>query len=566
MAKIETQYVLVGRDHTQRAFGSLNRSTRAAHRAVSTLQSAFLALGATQVIRSIANAGIQMERIQRGLTVAAGSSEAAAAEFRFVEQTAQALGLQLESTAEAYTSLAAASRGTNLQGGETREIFTAVAQASRALGLSADQTQGAFRAIEQIISKGNVQAEELRGQLGERLPGAFQIAARAIGVTTEELNNMLERGEVVADEFLPRFADQLQKEFGESATQAANDAQAAFNRLSTAIFNLKVAIAESGVLDAMAQFAGGLAAILGDGQGFGAAADRFEEPIQAVKEAIRELKAEIDALTSPGAADATAMQFGLSPANLGTRNVAELREELVDLEATLTALNQLQLQAFEPPKVSDVLPDVEEARTAGREAGVAFSADFRLAADRLIPELTSDQVFPVSEIVGPAFDEAEAQASDTAESIGRDFSSLGRTMRSSLERSFSDAFLGIETNFGSVLRRMAADFLSSQLISGLSSLFSQAFPSLFPTPQGRAIGGPVTAGTPYVVGERGKEMFIPRESGRIVPNHQLGGGVTIVQNIQTGLPTQMQEAMFMASQLAARAAKESVARDLGGRR
>ena len=41
------------------------------------------------------------------------------------------------------------------------------------MGLSADQTSGVLLALQQMISKGTVQAEELRGQLGERLPGAL---------------------------------------------------------------------------------------------------------------------------------------------------------------------------------------------------------------------------------------------------------------------------------------------------------------------------------------------------------------------------------------------------------
>jgi hypothetical protein len=47
---------------------------------------------------------------------------------------------------------------------------------------------------------------------------------------------------------------------------------------------------------------------------------------------------------------------------------------------------------------------------------------------------------------------------------------------------------------------------------------------------GRAAGGPVTARTPYMVGERGPELFVPRQSGAIVPNHALsgGGGPTII--------------------------------------
>lgn len=51
---------------------------------------------------------------------------------------------------------------------------------------------------------------------------------------------------------------------------------------------------------------------------------------------------------------------------------------------------------------------------------------------------------------------------------------------------------------------------------------------------GRASGGTVTANQPYMVGERGPELFVPNASGGIVPNHRLGGGSTTVVNINGG--------------------------------
>jgi hypothetical protein len=57
-------------------------------------------------------------------------------------------------------------------------------------------------------------------------------------------------------------------------------------------------------------------------------------------------------------------------------------------------------------------------------------------------------------------------------------------------------------------------------------------------PRGLASGGSVTKNTPYMVGERGRELFIPNQSGRIVPNNQIGGGgVTVNQtiNLTTGV-------------------------------
>ena len=48
---------------------------------------------------------------------------------------------------------------------------------------------------------------------------------------------------------------------------------------------------------------------------------------------------------------------------------------------------------------------------------------------------------------------------------------------------------------------------------------------------GKAIGGSVQAGQPYMVGERGPEMFIPSQGGSITPNKKLGGGITVVNNV-----------------------------------
>jgi phage-related protein len=66
---------------------------------------------------------------------------------------------------------------------------------------------------------------------------------------------------------------------------------------------------------------------------------------------------------------------------------------------------------------------------------------------------------------------------------------------------------------------------NNPLVQGIGGLINRVFGG------GRADGGAVNAGTAYVVGERGAELFVPRQSGTIIPNEAFGGGVTNNINI-----------------------------------
>ncbi len=199
--------------------------------------------------KSIWDAGVAMQSLERGFKAITGSADKAGKEMEFLRQTSNDLGLNFRSSADAYKQLAAAARGTTLEGKETREIFLGISEASTVLGLTADNTKGALKAISQMMSKGNVQAEELRGQLGERLPGAFQLAAKAMGVTTKQLDKMLKNGQVTATDLIPKLSQALHDLYGKAAVDQADGAIQALNRFQNAWFDLKAGIAESGFLD-----------------------------------------------------------------------------------------------------------------------------------------------------------------------------------------------------------------------------------------------------------------------------------------------------------------------------
>lgn len=193
-----------------------------------------LAFGAAAAMagKQVLDASLQMDRLNKAYATITGSSSAAQNQLDYMYDVTQRLGLQFQGTAEAAKGFFAAGKDSALKA-HLNGIFESVSMAGSALALSKDQMDGVFLALGQMISKGKVQAEELRGQLGERLPGAFDMAAKAMGVTTAKLDDMLKKGQVTAEEMLPKLAKVLHDDFAVAAAEASQGLQGQLNRLST---------------------------------------------------------------------------------------------------------------------------------------------------------------------------------------------------------------------------------------------------------------------------------------------------------------------------------------------
>jgi len=210
-----------------------------------------------ELAREFIKANVAMETMTRTLTQLKGGSEAAAAEIDYVRTTANRLGLDIESTSHAYIGLIASAKGTAMEGQKTRDVFEAVSGAMAKLGKGSADTEGALLAVSQMMSKGVVSMEEMRQQLGERLPGAMQATADASGVTVAELNTMIESGKVMASDLLPLLAEGLEKMYGTS--EYADGSIAAWNRLKNAVADTFVFIGDSGVWKAIVAILGQVA-------------------------------------------------------------------------------------------------------------------------------------------------------------------------------------------------------------------------------------------------------------------------------------------------------------------
>jgi hypothetical protein len=114
---------------------------------------------------------------------------------------------------------------------------------------------------------------------------------------------------------------------------------------------------------------------------------------------------------------------------------------------------------------------------------------------------------------------------------------------------FKNGIKGMLSAFIDVVRRMIAEVAAQQILGAIFGGFAGGtgfMASFAKAITGRASGGPVAAGRPYIVGERGPELFVPGSSGGIVPNGAMMGGMTVapVYNIDArGATADLQSAL-----------------------
>jgi tape measure domain-containing protein len=227
---------------------------------LSSLFKGFLAFQGGMILQSVLSklsvdafkAYVELDRLKTALNFASGGSAGGAQNLAFVRKTVDDLGVPLKESAQGFTQLAAAARGSALEGRETRELFQGISEASTVLGLSAEDTQGAISALSQMISKNRIGADDLRQQLGDRLPGAMSIFARAAGMSEAELNKLMESGQAISQDILPKLSRQFHSEFGEAAKTAGNNAQSSIFKVQNAFLSLQQGIGEGVAPSAMA--------------------------------------------------------------------------------------------------------------------------------------------------------------------------------------------------------------------------------------------------------------------------------------------------------------------------
>jgi tape measure domain-containing protein len=207
--------------------------------------------GGIQLGQAFIDANVQIETLRRTLTFVTGSTAEAAKQLQLLRDTANSTGVSVSSIADSFVRFNASASQAGISSQVVRDLFTGVSAAAGKMGLSSDRVALSLEAISQIAGKGVVSMEELRGQLGDSLPGAMNIAARSVGLTVAQFTKLVATGQVLAEDFLPQFAAEFKKTFGDGTTQVEGFIQS-FNRLKNALSEVAQRASDSTTFKALA--------------------------------------------------------------------------------------------------------------------------------------------------------------------------------------------------------------------------------------------------------------------------------------------------------------------------
>jgi len=178
----------------------------------------------------------RLEIALKGVTKTAGEFAKAQG---IIASVSNELNVPIGASTKQFTTLSASVIGAGGNVDDAEKVFRGVSEAIKATGGDAEDVQSAIRAMSQIFGKGKVSAEELQGQLGERLPGAVVKFAQATGRTLPELQKDLRDGTVGLNDVM-KFVTKLSTDHATAAKLMADSGMDAGQRLTVAMQRLQL--------------------------------------------------------------------------------------------------------------------------------------------------------------------------------------------------------------------------------------------------------------------------------------------------------------------------------------
>ena len=180
----------------------------------------------------------QQQPIDQRFQTLQGSPEAGQLKRKEIVGLSEKYNISAAEGTQNFSQMAIAARDTNLTQKEMIGLYEGISASIRALGLSTQDAGLIFMAYTQMLSKGKISMEELRQQLGERFPPAMSVFAKALGTSAAGLEDLISRGSVSTEQWVPKVTKVLKEDFGGAALEMGDSYTSAITKIENTNFAL----------------------------------------------------------------------------------------------------------------------------------------------------------------------------------------------------------------------------------------------------------------------------------------------------------------------------------------
>lgn len=219
----------------------------------SALRGLFGALTVAELATSFSKAANAGERLKSQMAVISTEAGFANAQLKFVNETADRLGIDSVTAAQGFGRLSVAAYQSGISVAQTRDIFTGFGTAMTVLGTSTERQNDVLLAMQQVMNKGYLAAEELNQQLNEHLPGAMGIAAEYAASLGTTLEKGLKDKVIDAEGVLAYMAETFRERYGPALEEAMKRPDVQMTRLRSNINTLYQLIGQAGANQGLAE-------------------------------------------------------------------------------------------------------------------------------------------------------------------------------------------------------------------------------------------------------------------------------------------------------------------------
>tara|TARA_R100000654_G_scaffold24705_1_gene47780 strand:+ start:9663 stop:11330 length:1668 start_codon:yes stop_codon:yes gene_type:complete len=546
MASKGLKFTISAVDRTKAIFKGVGKSVKGLSSAVFSLKGALVGLGGAVIIRSIARTNAQFEDLRSGLASVFGSVEEGNKRFREISDFATRTQFSVEDLTKAFITL----KGAGIE--PTEKLLTTFTDTSA----SAVDGLGVFEALTRVIARsvgGGLGLEELN-QIFDRGIPVFTILNEQLGITRLEVSELGKTAEG-SEKIISALITGLDQRFGGATQKRLSNLNVAFSNFGIALRNFQDIIGESGFGQSLKNVTNTLTDAVSDSDGLAKAIGRvlagvfnkIDEALKSFRETglenLKQFFIKATLLTEAfvnnfkGGLESVAKAFLISIKALVffKEDLAPISIAKSDFSALVEFIKQI---GFESEKTGAIFVD-RFAKNLNKGLN-QNNEKFKELTSRLKRLQDASKEFGTT--IATGFEDAVFEAkklSDAIRQIGQDIIRL--TFRKAITDPLAETLGGaIKTGIGSI-------------IGGVT---------------GKAGGGSVQAGKPYLIGERGMEVMIPGRSGTIIPNNALGGSVTVNQtlNIMPSVNDSVRAEIFNALPLIREQSVQAVieARSRGG--